>query len=65
LPTSGKKKITFSQTGTLNYVFLTEPQLWYNFTNHFSVGSEIELATNFAGTKGFAVNPTIAVKWTF
>jgi hypothetical protein len=61
-----KEENVFFATGeTTNYVFLTEPQLWYNFNNHFSVGSEIEMATNFAGTKGFAVNPTIAVKWTF
>ncbi|HLN52141.1 MAG TPA: DUF5020 family protein [Lentimicrobium sp.] len=45
------------------YVFLAEPQIWYNFLKHFSAGSEVELSNNFSGTKGFQVNPTIAVKW--
>lgn len=53
-------------TGELTrYVFLTEPQLWYNFTEHFSAGGEIEISTNFAGTKGLAINPTLALKWNF
>lgn len=47
------------------YVFLTEPQIWYNFHKNFSVGSEIEISTNFAANKGFMVNPTLAVKWIF
>lgn len=46
------------------FIFLTEPQIWYNFMPHFSAGSEIELSNNFAGIKGFQVNPTLAVKWT-
>lgn len=45
------------------FVFMTEPQVWYNFTKHFSVGTEIEVANNFAGIKGFQVNPTIGLKW--
>ena len=28
-------------------VILTEPQFWYNFTPHFSVGSEVEISNNF------------------
>jgi len=47
------------------YVFLTEPQLWYNFNENISVGSEIELSSNFSGNKGFMVNPTLAAKWNF
>ena len=50
-------------------VILTEPQFWYNFTPHFSVGSEIELSNNFIynlyDDKTFFVNPTLAVKWNF
>jgi len=46
-------------------VFISEPQLWYNVTEHFSAGSEIELATNFAGVKGLSVCPTLGVKWNF
>ncbi len=47
------------------FVFLTEPQLWYNFNEHFSLGGEVEVSSNFAGNEGFMVNPTVAVKWTF
>ena len=47
-------------------VLLTEPQLWYNFDNHISVGSEIEISNNFLPlTDGIQVNPTVAVKWNF
>ncbi len=47
------------------YVFLTEPQIWYNFTENISVGSEIEISSNFSGNKGLMVNPTLAAKWNF
>lgn len=47
------------------FVFLTEPQLWYNFTENISIGTEIEVSSNFSGNKGFMVNPTIAAKWNF
>lgn len=47
------------------YVFLTEPQIWYNFTENISIGSEIELSSNFGGNNGFMVNPTLAAKWNF
>ncbi len=51
-------------------VILSEPQLWYNFTRHFSVGTEWEFSNNFvynndpASTQTFFWNPTLAVKWT-
>jgi hypothetical protein len=45
------------------FIFLTEPQIWYNINKTFSVGSEIEMSSNFANNKGFMVNPTIGVKW--
>lgn len=47
------------------FIFITEPQFWYNFSEHLSVGSEIEVASNFGGTKGFKVCPTLAAKWNF
>ncbi len=47
------------------YVFLSEPQIWYHITDHFSMGGEVELNTNFANLEGFHVNPTWGVKWTF
>ena len=50
-------------------VILTEPQFWYNFNSHFSLGSEIEISSNFVyntyNDKSFFVNPTIAAKWNF
>ena len=49
-------------------VMLTEPQLWYNFTKNFSVGTEVEISNNFISNfydgKTFFVNPTIGIKWT-
>ena len=49
-------------------VFLSEPQIWYNITPNFSLGSEIELSYNFVNkfteSKFYAI-PTLATKWTF
>jgi hypothetical protein len=47
-----------------DYIFLTEPQIWFNATENISVGGEIELSNNFAG-KGFKAMPTLAAKWNF
>jgi hypothetical protein len=56
---------------TTEFIFLAEPQLWVNLRNikgcekmNLSVGTEVELSCNFVD-KGFAVNPTLALKWTF
>lgn len=50
-------------------VVLTEPQFWYNFTPHFSVGTEVEISNNFIyntyDDQTFFVNPTVALKWNF
>lgn len=67
------KKITLSgfadfwreKTQYGKFIFLTEPQLWFNLTEKFSVGTEVELSQDFAGMKGFHVKPTAAVKWNF
>ena len=50
-------------TKATDFVFLTEPQFWFNVNKQFSIGSEVETSVNFAGHKGFMCNPTIAVKW--
>jgi Domain of unknown function (DUF5020) len=50
-------------TKATDFVFLTEPQFWFNVTKQFSLGSEVEMSSNFAGHKGFMCNPTVAVKW--
>ncbi|HSO86157.1 MAG TPA: DUF5020 family protein, partial [Draconibacterium sp.] len=55
----------FDGTTDATYTFLSEPQLWYNISSHFSAGSELELSNNFAGHEGFMANPTLAVKWIF
>lgn len=53
------------ETSFRDYVFITEPQVWYNVNKKLSLGSEIEISNNFAGHKGFNVAPTLAVKWNF
>jgi hypothetical protein len=60
--------VVFDEDGNAvdtKYVFLAEPQLWYNINDNFGVGGEIELSNNFAGVEGFKVRPTLGVKWTF
>ena len=73
------RKVTFSgfidfwrgekSDGHGQLVILSEPQLWYNVTSHFSVGTEWEFSSNFItnlyNDKTFFVNPTLAVKWNF
>ena len=53
------------------YILLSEPQFWVNLNKikgmdkvNLSVGGEVELSNNFAGTGFFAI-PTLAAKWTF
>jgi len=60
--------VVFNDNGkpsNADFVFVSEPQVWYNFHKHFSVGGEVELSTNFSGNKGFMANPTLAIKWIF
>lgn len=49
------------------WIVLAEPQLWYNFNNVFSIGTEIRVSNNFVyptkGNKTIFINPTIAVKY--
>ena len=46
-------------------VFLSEPQLWFGFGDHFNVGGEVEFSYNFAGMEGFNVMPCLGWKWVF
>lgn len=53
------------------YIAISEPQFWVNLNKikgwdkiNLSIGSEVELSTNFV-EKGFNAMPTIAAKWTF
>ena len=75
------KKLTFSgfidfwrgekANGHGQLVILSEPQLWYNLNEHFSVGTEFEFSNNFVynqdptSDQTFFWNPTLAVKWNF
>lgn len=45
------------------FVFLSEPQLWYNLNKTFSVGAEVEVGYNF-GAAGLNIYPTVGAKWT-
>lgn len=51
--------------GGKKMILLSEPQIWYNFTPNFAIGSEIELSYNFARFEKFTAIPTIATKWNF
>jgi hypothetical protein len=47
-------------------VLLSEPQIWYNITPQFAVGTEVEVSCNFVtGTDTFYAIPTLGTKWTF
>ncbi len=46
-------------------VFLAEPQIWYNATSNLSLGSEVEVSSNFAGSNKAYICPTLAMKWNF
>ncbi|MCF8331277.1 MAG: DUF5020 family protein [Bacteroidales bacterium] len=61
-----KEPVDFDFDGHVDtdFIFMAEPQLWYNFTKNFSLGSEIEVANNFI-KEGFQINPTLGAKWTF
>ncbi len=53
-----------------HFVFLSEPQLWYNVGQHFGVnnlnlGGEVEISYDFGSAKGFWVRPCLGAKWVF
>lgn len=63
-----EKTTVFDSDGapsTERFIFISEPQLWYNFNKNFSLGGEVELSNNFGAHDGFMVNPTVAAKYTF
>ena len=55
----------FDGTTDATWTFLAEPQIWWNAYKKFSIGSEVEISSNFAGMEGFNVMPTIGAKYTF
>lgn len=47
-------------------VILSEPQLWYNANDNFSIGTELEVSSNFVfGEDGIQALPTLGLRWTF
>lgn len=46
-------------------IFLSEPQVWYNATSNFSLGSEVKISSNFIQNSEVYICPTLAVKWNF
>ena len=68
----GENVINFMEGGTKpqKFVFISEPQIWYNIGSLFGVpnlniGGEVELSWNFAGYDGFYARPCIGTKWVF
>lgn len=65
----GVKRLSFSGFADVWWeskcVFLSEPQIWYGFGEHFNVGGEVELSCNFAGDSGFKCRPCLGLKWNF
>ncbi|WFB37544.1 DUF5020 family protein [Kiritimatiellota bacterium B12222] len=59
-----KEENTFNDV-VEDYVFLSQPQFWYNVTENWAAGSEIQVGYNFGGEKGWDIWPTVAVKATF
>ena len=47
------------------YIFLSEPQFWYNISSNLSFGCEIEICSHFGGIKDWNVYPAIGAKWNF
>lgn len=64
----GQRNFDFdAQEIDLQWVLLTEPQLWYSFSKKISIGGEVEISKNFifgAGDK-LKIFPTLGVKWDF
>ena len=44
-------------------VLLSQPQLWYEFSNNIYLGGEARLSQNFLPEKGLQVYTTIGIKW--
>ena len=68
----GQKGYYENKDGKINetdWVFISEPQLWYNVGKLFgcdnlNIGGEIEISNNFT-QEGFMCNPCLGVKWAF
>lgn len=60
----------WTKAKTSDFVFLSEPQLWYNVGQFFGVenlnlGGELELSYDFGTGMGFCARPCLGFKWVF
>ena len=77
---SGFADLWYDNATRGNLIFLTEPQIWFNFNAieklkdfNLSIGGEVEISNNFITAtsadgctgKNTFINPTLALKWTF
>lgn len=56
-----------AQATDFQWVWMTEPQLWFNLNAHFALGGELEISRNFifAAGDGWQFMPTLGLKWEF
>lgn len=46
------------------FVFLSKPQLWYNFYGNFNIGGQTEISKNFVPMSDkWELMPTLGIKW--
>ncbi len=57
-----EKKTYFPSGNNSAFIFLSEPQLWYNINKTLSVGGEVEFGYNFGAIEGLRINPTLGIK---
>jgi len=62
--TDAKGNVLATPTNT-KFVFISEPQIWYNVNQNLSLGGEVEIATNFGTVDGWKVCPALGAKWNF
>ena len=63
--TQDAEKNSSSATGK-NISFISEPQIWYNINDSFSIGSEIEFSYNFLfDAEGLQLYPTVGLRLFF
>ena len=70
---TGFADIWREKTDNGNFVFLAEPQFWLHLNKikgfddkfNLSIGTELELSSNFAARNGFYMIPTAAIRWDF
>lgn len=64
--TENKNRVGTGDESGKKLVLLSEPQIWYNITPNFAIGSEVEISYNFVlGSNSFYAIPTLATKWNF